>query len=142
LNGSKVCVDASFTLKLVVREMGNEQVANKWSEWEQQGTEIVAPQLLWYELTSTIAKRRRRGHLTEQEGSAALDALLSLNVTTVGGLDLHRRAYELAGVFGHTVAYDASYVAVAEQAQCPLWTADGGTATACRQIGVEAHLIA
>jgi len=141
LNGSKACVDASFTLKLVVRETGSDQVEKQWAEWAQQRAEIIAPELVWYELTSTLAKRRRRGHLTEREGRDALDALLSLDITTVGGSDLHRRAYELAGELGHSVAYDATYASVAEQAQCPLWTADGGIATACRQIGLEAHLI-
>ena len=141
MNGSKVCVDASFTVKLAVREAGSDQVAQQWAEWAHQRAEVLAPELLWYEVTSTLAKRRGRGHLTDSEGSDALAALLSLDITTVRSRDLHRRAYELAREFGHTVAYDASYVSVAEQAQCPLWTADGGIATACRQIGVEAHLI-
>lgn len=141
MNVSRVCVDASFSVKLVLWETGSDQVAKQWDAWWRRNTEIVAPGLLWYELTSIIAKRRWRGDITDGEGATALEALLSLDLATIDGANLCRRAYELAEVFGHTAAYDAVYVSVAEREQCPLWTADGGIATACELVGIEAHLI-
>ncbi|HEY3231696.1 MAG TPA: type II toxin-antitoxin system VapC family toxin, partial [Roseiflexaceae bacterium] len=37
---------------------------------------------------------------------------------------LHRRAWEIAHQFKRPAAYDAHYLALAEIAGCPFWTAD------------------
>jgi predicted nucleic acid-binding protein len=37
---------------------------------------------------------------------------------------LHQRAWELARYFNFPVACDAHYLALAEMADCPFWTAD------------------
>ena len=42
----------------------------------------------------------------------------------VSPVGLHQRAWELARHFNRPAAYDAHYLALAEMADCPFWTAD------------------
>jgi predicted nucleic acid-binding protein len=49
---------------------------------------------------------------------------LRLGIRRIEHLTLYQRAFELATRFGHPRAYDAHYLAVAEQEGCELWTMD------------------
>ena len=124
MTASRVCVDSSLVLKLAVPEEDSERAQEQWEQWAQQGTEVVAPPLLWYEVTSVLRNRAHRGRLTLDESSEALEALLSLNISIVSPTDLHRRAWELATRLDQPTAYDAHYLALAQELDCPFWTAD------------------
>jgi len=113
-----------LVLKLAVPEEDSERAQEQWEQWAQQGTEVVAPPLLWYEVTSVLRNRAHRGRLTLDESSEALEALLSLNISIVSPTDLHRRAWELATRLDQPTAYDAHYLALAQELDCPFWTAD------------------
>ncbi len=54
---SLVCVDSSLVLKLAVPEEDSQRAQEKWERWAQQETEVVAPPLLWYEVTSVLRDR-------------------------------------------------------------------------------------
>lgn len=90
----------------------------------EQGSEIVAPALLQYELIAVIRKWVYRELTTPQQAETALNTLLRYPVFTVVDNTLLRRAYELAAVYNRPTAYDAQYLAVAERFQCDFWTAD------------------
>jgi predicted nucleic acid-binding protein len=51
-------------------------------------------------------------------------AALDLPIELFGGIGLHRRALELAQSLSLPATYDAHYLAVAEDLQAELWTAD------------------
>lgn len=124
LGSSEVCVDSSVLVKLAVFEEHSDRVAEIWDGWAAAGTRILAPALVWYELTSTVRKRHQRGSLLDEEASAALDLLLSLPLVDVTGEELHRTAYVFAAQLGELVTYDSYYLAVAALSSCVLWTAD------------------
>jgi predicted nucleic acid-binding protein len=50
---------------------------------------------------------------------------------------LHTRALWWASRLGHSKAYDAQYLALAEQMKCPLVTADQRLVRAARALGAE-----
>ena len=141
MTNSTVCADASLLLKLAVEEAGSQRAAQEWTSWVANGVTVTAPSLIWYELTSILVKRWRRGDLTADEADGALETLLLLRLDIVSGSELHRAAHDLAIQLGHSAAYDAHYLAVALAATCPLWTADRGMFTAAKQAGIETHLI-
>ena len=124
MTASRVCVDSSFVLKLAVPEEDSERAQEQWEHWAKEATEIVAPPLLWYEVTSVLRNRAHRGRLTPDESSEALEALLSLNVSIISPPNLHRTAWELATRLDQSAAYDAHYLALAQELNCPFWTAD------------------
>src|SRR5205823_10303026 len=77
-----------------------------------------------YEVTSVLRNRVHRGLFPADKEAAALDVLHLLPVRLLRPDGLHRRAWEIAHQFKRPAAYDAHYLALAEIAGCPFWTAD------------------
>jgi predicted nucleic acid-binding protein len=137
----RVCTDANFVLKLVVKEDGSQRVRDLWTSWTSNDVEVVAPSLLWYESTATLRKHVYRGTLSQREAEEALSALFRLRLSTVYSADMHRVAWEIATRLGEPTAYDAHYLAVAQQFGCPFWTADKRLYHAARSLLPDTHLI-
>jgi len=122
---STACVDASIVIKLVVEEPGSDLADALWAQWIQQDVQIVAPALLRYEITAVLRKKVYRGQLSKEIANMALTAALDLKgIEYIDSPVLHLRALELASQFGLPTAYDAHYLALAEQQNCEFWTAD------------------
>ncbi|MCC5954154.1 MAG: type II toxin-antitoxin system VapC family toxin [Acidimicrobiia bacterium] len=83
--------------------------------------ELAAPDLIDVETTAVLRKRWIARDLTDQRFSEAIDDLEDLDLTRYPTLPLMRRAFELRS---NVTAYDAAYVALAEQLDCALVTAD------------------
>jgi predicted nucleic acid-binding protein len=124
MTNSLVCADANLALKLVLHERGSALARALWEDWNSQGLSVIAPTLWAYEVTSVIRKRAHRGQLTSEGEADALAAIHQLPVQLMRPAGLHQRAWELARRFNLPAAYDAHYLALAEMAECPFWTAD------------------
>lgn len=119
-----ICVDASFILKLVLDEAGSDAVHQLWAAWVAADAELIAPCHALVEAISVVRNRVHRQQLTAEEGATALAILLEQGIVPVPCDALHARAWELAARFDRPTAYDAYYLALAEAADCELWTAD------------------
>jgi predicted nucleic acid-binding protein len=89
--------------------------------------ELVAPDLINVETTAVLRKRWVAGDLSDQRFSEAIGDLEDLDLTRYPTLSLVRRAFELRS---NVTAYDATYVALAEELDCTLVTADRRLAAA------------
>lgn len=141
-----VCVDASFSLKLVLPEPDSPKVRRLWERWVEEDRPIVAPWLWIYEVTSVLRNRVHRGLLTPSEGDAALQALQAQGVRLLHPTTLQTTAWRLAERFHRPTAYDSFYLALAQELGCDLWTADkrlyhavAGTLPYVRWIGEAAE---
>ena len=121
---SKVCVDASLALKLVLSEPDSDQAEAGWHTWVRSGLEIMAPFLFIYETTSVLRNRVYRKEITRSEGDQALSILAGLSITYLHPPAIQQSAWELARRFNRPTVYDSFYLALAQQEGCPLWTAD------------------
>jgi predicted nucleic acid-binding protein len=121
---SLVCADAGLALKLVFQEADSLLARALWEEWKSNRTTVIVPTLWGYEITSVIRNRVHRGLYPAAREMEAFDTLHSLPVQTLHPISLHRRAWELAQHFNRPAAYDSHYLALAEIAGCPFWTAD------------------
>ena len=121
---SVVCADAGLCLKLVLPEHDSALARALWDEWRANQTRVIAPTLWAYEVTSVIRNRVHRGLFPADREAAAFDTLHRLPVDLQRPDTLHQRAAELARHFNRPSAYDAHYLALAQIAGCPLWTAD------------------
>jgi predicted nucleic acid-binding protein len=121
---SKICVDASLALKLVLSEPDSESVQGEWQNWIRAGVEIVAPDLLIYETASVLRNRVYRKEITQREADEALHILAALDVIYYQPAGIREMAWELARRFNRPTGYDAFYLALAQEEGCPFWTGD------------------
>jgi len=121
---SRVCADASLTLKLVLPESDSAAARSLWEMWGRQQVVVIAPSLWAHEVTSVIRNRASRGLLAPEDEAEAFLAVHQLPVALMAPEGLHERAWQIARQFNRSSAYDAHYLALAENAGCPFWTAD------------------
>ena len=124
MTNSVVCADAGLGLKLVLPEHDSAQARALWKAWTIQGTAVIAPTLWGYEVTSVIRKRVHQGQFPADMEADAFAAIHQLPMHLMTPPGLHQRAWELARYFDLPAAFDAHYLALAEMADCPFWTAD------------------
>jgi predicted nucleic acid-binding protein len=121
---SKVCVDASLALKLVLSEADSDQAEAEWQNWIRSGIEIEAPFLFIYETTSVLRNRVYRREITQIEAEEALGILAGFRITYLHPPALRQTAWELAHRFNRPAAYDGFYLALAQLEGCSFWTGD------------------
>lgn len=121
---SKVCVDASLVVAILVPERFTEASTNLWFVWMQEDAEIVAPTLLRYEVTSAIYRKSLRETISLEDARNTLGQFLEMDIVYHDPAPLPIRAFEIAEQFDRPNTYDAHYLALAEHLDCPFWTAD------------------
>ena len=120
-----ICADASVAVKWVVEEERSDQATALYTAVLGAGRAIVAPPLLPIEVTNILLRRTRSAHWRPLDLAAArLERFLDLPIAIHKPDDLHSRALALAHAFDLPAAYDAHYLALAENLGCELWTDD------------------
>ncbi|MGI8915847.1 MAG: type II toxin-antitoxin system VapC family toxin [Chloroflexota bacterium] len=120
---SFTCTDAGLVIRLVAFP-DDAPVRGLWQRWHDEQRVIVAPTLLYYEVTNVIHRSRHAGLLSAGAATLALDAALAIPIQLHGDHALHLAATKLAERFALPAAYDAHYLALAERLDAELWTAD------------------
>ena len=111
-------VDASVAAKWVLTE-DDSAAARRVIE----RASLLAPDLLWAELGSVLWRRHRIGELSADQARAMLLTLRAFPVRTFAVFPLLPLALEIALAIGHSV-YDCVYLALADQEDCRVVTAD------------------
>jgi predicted nucleic acid-binding protein len=122
-SSTTVCIDASIVLRHVLLP-DDVPIQKVWQSWVSRGMRLVAPSLLFYEVTNALYQQQRNQYLSPETIWAALEYSLDLPITLVNEKNLHLRAREIAMQFNLPAAYDAHYLALAEWMDIELWTAD------------------
>jgi predicted nucleic acid-binding protein len=99
-------------------------VAELLDQWDAEGVELHAPLLTQYEIASALTRRRVQGGLSAEDTSEALVIIDGLDVTFDVTPD-NARAVEIAAELERHSAYDAAYLALAEELDAEVWTLDG-----------------
>lgn len=119
-----IVIDASAMAELVV---GGTPRAARLAARLEGDLSLHAPHLVDLEVTSVLRSLEARGQLTAAAASHALILLLSVDLTRYPHEALVPRIWQLRG---NLTAYDASYVALAENLSAPLVTCDSKLAAA------------
>jgi predicted nucleic acid-binding protein len=131
-------IDANLIAALVLPLPYSNQATQKIIAWKRAGLELLAPVLLEYEIAAILRKAVVAQWLTTDLAVEAMDEVLALNVRCLAPTaHLHERALRWADRLGHAKAYDAHYVALAEQEGTEMWTADRRLANGSQQAGAS-----
>ncbi|MCW5700162.1 MAG: type II toxin-antitoxin system VapC family toxin [Rhodospirillales bacterium] len=112
-------VDASVALKVFVDELASDQA----TALVNSGEPLIAPDLVVAELCNAAWRLWRQGELTEQQVHIIAENAPHLFAERVSHDQLSQRASQIAMNLTHP-AYDCFYLALAEQRDCVLMTAD------------------
>ena len=122
-NSSTICIDASIVLRRMLQP-DDKAVKNLWQSWVADEIRLVAPTLLFYEVTNGLYQQQRNNYLSPETIWKALELALELPINLVNEANLHLRAREIAMQYELPATYDAHYLALAEWMDIDLWTAD------------------
>ena len=131
-----VCVDASVILRYVLQPE-NESIQSLWQSWISDEVSLVAPSLLFYEVTNALYQQQRNKVLSAETIWETLELSLDLPITLVNEANLHLKAREIAMRFNLPATYDAHYLALAEWMEIDLWTADARLVNALKPFKVK-----
>jgi predicted nucleic acid-binding protein len=119
-----VCLDASLVIRFILSTSRDSPLLALWEAWHQPGHVLVAPTLLYYEVSNALHRYVFHGDLSPEQAIQAMGVALEINFSLYGDADLHYRAMDMALRFQLPAAYDAHYLALAERLGAELWTVD------------------
>ncbi|MDJ1176778.1 type II toxin-antitoxin system VapC family toxin [Roseofilum capinflatum] len=119
-----ICMDANFAVRLVNSQSEADPWIVLWEEWQAADKQIIAPTLFYYEITNAIYRMGRAGQLQEDEVQTALEDVFNLRISIKSDLQLHFQAVALAQQFDLPAAYDAHYLALAQDYRAIFYTGD------------------
>ena len=140
MRNSWLCVDANLVVRLVASP-DDELVQRLWEGWDSEKRRLVAPTLLYYEVTNALYCYQKHDLMSAPAVRLALKAVLSLPLELYGEVALHEQALNLAERYSLPAAYDAHYLALAEWLGAEFWTADRRLAHAVKGTLPWVHLV-
>ena len=129
---------------LVVAATGDPRRARAQSAlqgWADAGETLQAPALLPYEFASSLTRLVEAGKLPAERVGPVWLTVLALPVPYHLLQEAAPRVVEIALQLGRRSAYDAAYLALAEQLQAVLWTFDGPLARNAAQSAFAVELL-
>jgi len=98
MQSSPICVDASFIVRLVLNP-DDEPLQNRWDQWTTEERQILAPQLLFFEVMNALYQYEKNGVLTSEVVESAWNTVLQLPIQIYQSEYLYRKAMEYAAKF-------------------------------------------
>lgn len=120
----KVCIDASLALKWVLPEIYTDEAQGLLYDWLKKGLTLIAPTLFIFEVASALRNKVHRQIITQEEGFSALNQIRHGRVELIFSPNLVERAWRILEGLRLPTAYNAFYLALAEEEGCEFWTAD------------------
>lgn len=133
-----IVVDACLVLGLALPLPYSDRATAKVRSLKEGREELYAPALLEYEVCSALRRAISRRMVDADAAQSALALIDELRIRPISAASsLHSRALGWAARLGQTKAYDAQYLALAEEMQCPLLTADERLVRSAHALGAH-----
>ena len=121
---SRVAIDASFLLKLLLPEDSSDQVEHQWRNWIENSVEVIAPTLIMFEASSVLRNKVFRGILDDVDAMEMIDRIRHLDLSLIYAQELIELAWGIGAILKASTLYDCFYLAVAKLFKVPFWTSD------------------
>jgi len=131
----RVVVDASVAAKWFFDEEHSDAALNLLDN----PFELNVPDFIFLELDSLLCKRARRRELSVREAFEMDEEIRSIPAQSYSTKALQERAFELALETGSSI-YDCLYLALAEDLECRMVTADHKFFQALQNSTLSSHL--
>ncbi len=118
-----ICVDASVVAKWAFIEVLTEEAEPIRAAVAGERVRMAVPDSFFVECVSIVYHKLQQGLVNTEEAKSALRILHQVPGQVVAVRDLGESVLTWASGLAIS-AWDAAYLAVAEQEQCELWTAD------------------
>lgn len=119
-----VVVDTSLLVRWFVDEPCSDFVQTQIEEWRARTVDIVVQSLTLAETGNVLLKYAIDGRIDIDFACFTIEQLPRFVTVVESRSKLTSRALTLAFDVGHRSIYDMLYVALAEELDCELWTAD------------------
>lgn len=134
---NQVVIDANLSLALAISLPYSPHAVTKMNEWQQQGTNLLVPTLWVYEVVTAMRKAVTAKVISADQAMKALDLIFALGIEPVPPTTQSCQAiFHWATRLNHSQAYDAAYLALAEQLGADFWTADKRLVNRAKQLNV------
>lgn len=138
-----IVVDANITVALFVNLPYSLQSERLFSLWRKQDVRLFAPSLWPAEVVSALGKMVSVGQMSFDDARLALASLERFPIQVVlPDLGLLDQSLVWASKLNQTVAYEAQYVALAENLSAEFWTADQRLINSLHHLNIQwAHRV-
>ena len=136
-----VVLDASVLVVLVSGDPRRPAAHTTLRTWIESDEPLHAPALLPYEVASGLTRLIAAGAFPVERLSGALQTVLEVPITYHPIDRSAERVVAVALKLRRQSAYDAAYLALAEQLEAELWTFDGPLSRNAAGVGFSVHLI-
>lgn len=134
-------VDANLLVVMVSGDVRGPQTSELVEAWITVGEEIHAPELLPYELASALTRLVAARAMSSRQVQSAWEALSELPVVQHPLADDLPRVVDIALRLKRQSAYDAAYIALAQDLRAVLWTLDEPLAHNAQAAGFPVRLL-
>ncbi len=132
---TKIVVDANVAVALAISTPYSAQAHQQMKVWQDNEDELLAPALWRYEVMTAIRKAAVLNIISPEKAEEALALIFALNIKQIPpNSRQYQNIYKWAVKLKQSQAYDAVYLALAEQLGAEFWTADKRLANRTKQL--------
>jgi predicted nucleic acid-binding protein len=136
-----VVVDANLLVVMASGDARQLMASEQVEAWITAGEEIHAPDLLPYEVASAFTRLVAGRSISSRQARLAWEALEILPIVQHPLSNDLPRVVDIALALKRHSAYDAAYIALAQELGAVLWTLDGPLARNARAAGFPVRLL-
>jgi predicted nucleic acid-binding protein len=137
-----IVVDSNLLIRAATDRATAVAVRERFFRWRTEGQTLHAPWLFRYEVADALARYVSVGEQnTSEAASAWADIERSSKSITFHDISDGARVIAIAQTLRRQNAYDAAYIALAEELETDVWTLDGPLARNAAQTGLPVKLI-